>query len=166
MNLSSFQICDEGARPATMALAGGHLPDKTVPVVSAASDGCATSLSRADPDALLQGGDEDFAVTHGPFRTVGAGCFQYGVYGDLYKGVIDGDLNFYFGNQIGYHNLSAVQLLHPLLPVTRNTTDGNPFDVRFYQGFVDFVELDFPYDGCNEFHLYSCVLMLCSSVIY
>ena len=66
-----------------------------------------SSFACSYPYAFLKGGNEDLPVAHLSF-SIGSCCLNNGVYRNIDKGIINGNIDPHLGDKIGYDNISPV----------------------------------------------------------
>lgn len=76
-----------------------------------------------------------------------ASSLKEGINGEIDKLVVDGDLDFHLGNEVGNHHESTVDFGDFLLAVPVYAGDGDAAGLGGNEGFSYFVELVFLNNG-------------------
>jgi len=114
------------------------------------SDRVGSGFAGSDAEALVEGGDEDFAVAD--FAVTVFGGFEDGVHGDLgpfFGGT--GDIDADFGQEVGGDFLSAVEVGVFGASASGASADGDAEDFGADEGLADFFEFVGLNDGGDEF---------------
>jgi hypothetical protein len=137
---------DVGAlRPFARALsvAGAHSKRGTL-------DGVPARLPCADANHVFQWHHEDLAVSR---ATVAVGCSeQDGIDGRLDEGIVDGNLQTYFGVQVGCDHCAAVQLGVLLSAMAGAATNSETRDLAVGEGLSNRLEAVRLNDSDNHLH--------------